>query len=145
MDAFLPEIVKNFNFDQILSFVEDSEKISSNPVHQRYEKDFDVFQNFLFDDADIVQSSSGSEANLDYSSESQESSEPEIVNYPMHIKRGVINFSLSKIMESSKVINSDTFKHEIVGVEHDHTNYKENVQKTMATAVYKLIIYRVLN
>jgi len=125
MDAFLPEIVKNLNFDQILSFVEDSEKLSSNPVHERYEKDFNVFQNFLFDDDDIVQSSSGSEANLDYSSESQESSEPEIVtNYPMHIKHGVINFSLSKIMENNVVLNNVTFKHETVEAQRDSSKYE---------------------
>jgi len=124
MDSYLPEIVKNLNFEQILSFVEDSEKISTNPVNERYEKDFNVFQNFLFDDDDIVQSSSGSEANLDYSSESQESSEPEVVHYPMHIKHGVINFSLSKIIENSEVLNNDTFKHETDEAQRDSTNDK---------------------
>ena len=137
MDTFLPEIVKNFNFEQILSFVEDSEKISSDPFKERYERDFNLFQDFLFEDDDILDSSSSrSDITVDSSHKSQDS-EPEVLNesqipetrpvkYPMHIKQGVINFSLSKIMENSEALNNEPLKRDIFEQQTEATNNKEN-------------------
>ena len=137
MDTFLPEIVKNFNFEQILSFVEDAEKISSDPLKERYEKDFNLFQDFLFEDDDILDSSSSrSDITVDSSHKSQDS-EPEVLNesqipetrpvkYPMHIKQGVINFSLSKIMETNEALNNKSFMGEVFEQQTEATNSKEN-------------------
>ena len=137
MDTFLPEIVKNFNFEQILSFVEDSEKISSDPLKERYEKDFNLFQDFLFEDDDILDSSSSrSDITLDSCHKSQDS-EPEVLNesqipetrpvkYPMHIKQGVINFSLSKIMEANEALNNESFKQVVFEQQTEAKNTKEN-------------------
>ena len=137
MDTFLPEIVKNFNFEQILSFVEDAEKISSDPLKERYEKDFNLFQDFLFKDDDILDSSSSrSDITVDSSHKSQDS-EPEILNesqipetrpvkYPMHIKQGVINFSLSKIMEANEALNNESFKQVVFEQQTEATNTKGN-------------------
>ena len=137
MDTFLPEIVKNFNFEQILSFVEDVEKISSDPLKERYEKDFNLFQDFLFEDDDILDSSSSrSDITLDSCHKSQDS-EPEVLNesqipetrpvkYPMHIKQGVINFSLSKIMEANEALNNESFKQVVFEQQTEATNTKEN-------------------
>ena len=137
MDTFLPEIVKNFNFEQILSFVEDSEKISSDPFKERYERDFNLFQDFLFEDDDIHDSSSSrSDITVDSSHKSQDS-EPEVLNesqipetrpvkYPMHIKQGVINFSLSKIMEANEALNNESFKQVVFEQQTEATNTKGN-------------------
>merc|ERR1719210_1995984 len=135
MDTFLPEIVKNFNFEQILSFVEDVEKNSSDPLKERYEKDFILFQDFLFEDDDILDSSSSrSDITVDSSNKSQDS-EPEVLNesqipetrpvkYPMHIKQGVINFSLSKIMEANEALNNESFKQVVFEQQTEATNTK---------------------
>ena len=207
MDPFLPEIVTSLNFDQILSFVEESNSIPSE--NESYEKDFNAFQSYLFTDDDNVLSSSSSDVTF-YSQESesecqpleqkvvknfneslyckprilknpiesqiysdivkdtpqykesgskivkyqteQQNHRPEVVKYgtesqeyrsrivknptqsqesgldvvklPRHVKHGVINFSLSKIMD-----DCDNFKQEIAEEKGELPNCKENVQK----------------
>ena len=134
METFsLPDFVKNLNFDQILSFIEDSEKIQLDQDIEKNVKDFNVFQNFIFNDEDNVPSSS--DANVCDSSAGQEYGR-EVVKYPLHIKHGVINFSLTKIIENSEAINDDVLKQEI-DIHNKCSDTQDNVQKPLCTICSK--------